>query len=115
MKHTSIVTLILVGIFLLSQVTGLWIVDKYINHPSSERAGEVVWNDLPYNFERPPVQNKTSSFVPQEVALALAVFVSVWKMFRPNIFIHNISELFIYGGLAAIFVPMLNIYAAVLL
>ena len=160
MKHTSIVTLILVGIFLLSQVTGLWIVDKYINHPSSERAGEVVWNDLPYNFERPPVQNKTSSFVPiaiaiiigtllvlwliklgkpwilrlwffgvialtlsfsfaafvpQEVALALAVFVAVWKMFRPNIFIHNISELFIYGGLAAIFVPMLNIYAAVLL
>lgn len=160
MKHTSAVTLILVAVFLLSQATGLWIVDKYINHPSSEQAGEVVWNDLPYHFERPPVQNRTSSFipiviaiiigtllvlwlirlrkpwilrlwffgvvaltlsfsfaafVPQGVALALAVFVAVWKMFRPNIFIHNISELFIYGGLAAIFVPMLNIYAAVLL
>jgi len=28
-----------------------------------------------------------------------------WKVFKPNVLVHNITEVFVYGGLAAIFVP----------
>ncbi len=49
------------------------------------------------------------------VALVLALIFGLWKTFRPNIFIHNFTELFIYGGLAAIFVPILNIFYAYIL
>ena len=38
--------------------------------------------------------------------------LTVWKLFKPNIIIQNLSEVFIYGGLAAILVPMLNLFAA---
>jgi presenilin-like A22 family membrane protease len=48
----------------------------------------------------------------QYVALALAVILAVWKIFRPNIFVHNITEIFVYGGLAAIFVPIINLISA---
>jgi len=51
-----------------------------------------------------------SAFIPQMVAFALAIFLGVYKIFRPTIIIHNLTEIFIYGGLAAIFVPILNIY-----
>ena len=37
-------------------------------------------------------------------AVILAFVLTVLKVFRPNIYIHNLSELFIYGGLASIFV-----------
>lgn len=51
-----------------------------------------------------------SAFIPQMVAFVLAIFLGVYKIFRPTIIIHNLTEIFIYGGLAAIFVPILNIY-----
>ncbi len=160
MKHSSQITLILVVVFLLSQVVGLLIVDKYIDHTTSAELGKTTFKELPYHFERPPVENSSTSFIPiaialligtllvlwlitlnkpwilrgwlflvvvlmlsfafaafihPMIALGLAIAVSLWKMFRPNIFVHNISELFIYGGLAAFFVPSLNVFAALML
>ncbi len=57
-----------------------------------------------------------ASFIPAAAALAASIGLAAWKTFRPNIYVHNITEVFIYGGLAAIFVPMLNIlYATILL
>ncbi len=50
-----------------------------------------------------------SSFAPMPVALAMAVALGAWKILRPNIIIHNVTELFMYGGLAALFAPMLNV------
>ncbi len=55
------------------------------------------------------------SFFSETIAIVLAALFALWKVFRPNIYVHNLTELFIYGGLAAIFVNMLNILAAVLL
>jgi presenilin-like A22 family membrane protease len=49
------------------------------------------------------------------IALALALAIGIWKIFRPNVFIHNITELFIYGGLAVVFVPLFNILSVVFL
>ena len=48
-------------------------------------------------------------------ALGVASVLAIWKVFKPNIFIHNFTELFIYGGLAAIFAPLLNITRASIL
>ena len=37
------------------------------------------------------------------------------KIFKPNFWIQNLTELFIYGGLAAIFVPFFNIWSVSIL
>jgi presenilin-like A22 family membrane protease len=54
----------------------------------------------------------TSSFV---VTLVFAAYVGWLKMASNDIFIHNLSEIFIYGGIAALFVPWLNVTAAIVL
>ncbi|MFH1332404.1 MAG: presenilin family intramembrane aspartyl protease [archaeon] len=56
-----------------------------------------------------------SSFTNQMVALGIAIVLAVFKVFFRNIIIHNITELFIYGGLAAIFVPLFGILSISLL
>ncbi len=48
-------------------------------------------------------------------ALILAAGLALWKVYRPGIIIHNFTELFIYGGLAVIFVPVMNIWAGIIL
>lgn len=55
------------------------------------------------------------AFMHQYLALALGVILSFYKVYRPNFYIHNLTEIFLYGGLAAIFVPIMNIYAAIIL
>jgi presenilin-like A22 family membrane protease len=56
-----------------------------------------------------------AAFIPQVIAIGLAVLVAVLKIYRPNFLIHNLSEVFIYGGLAAIFVPIMNVFAVIVL
>jgi len=159
MKHTLKITIILVTIFFITQVMGLLIIDKYIDHTASKEAGEIQFKNLPLGIERPPIDNTTSfiyiiiailigtglvlliikfkkirlwkswyflsvlitlimafgAFVQQSIAVVLALILSVWKIFKPNTIIHNLTEIFIYGGLAAIFVPIMNIFAAFML
>jgi len=50
-----------------------------------------------------------------EIALAVSVPLTFYKIFKRNIIIHNATELLIYPGLAAVFVPILNIWTAVIL
>ncbi|HIH37585.1 hypothetical protein J4460_04520 [Candidatus Woesearchaeota archaeon] len=54
-------------------------------------------------------------FIPEHAALLLAIILACWKIFRPNPWIHNFTELFIYAGLAAIFVPIMNISSIIIL
>ena len=62
------------------------------------------------------LQIALAAFLPSSVSLALAAFLGFFKVFRPNVYVHNFTELFVYAGLAAIFVPILNVlYAFVLL
>ncbi len=56
-----------------------------------------------------------ASFIPATAAFVLSFVFSMWKVFRPNVVVHNLTEVFIYGGLAAIFVPIMNMAAAFLL
>jgi presenilin-like A22 family membrane protease len=48
------------------------------------------------------------AFIPSLYALILALVLAAFKILKPNVYIHNLTELFIYGGLAAIIVPLFN-------
>lgn len=57
----------------------------------------------------PPIKN--ASLIILIVTLPLAFF----KIFKRNFFVHNITELFIYPGIAAVFVPLLNLWTLIAL
>ncbi|MCG8699000.1 MAG: hypothetical protein MI922_13175 [Bacteroidales bacterium] len=42
------------------------------------------------------------------IALAIAIPLSFLKIFHPNVYVHNTTELLIYPGIAAVFVPILT-------
>jgi len=48
-------------------------------------------------------------------ALIIAFPLAFFKIYRRNILVHNFTELLIYPGIAAVFVPILNIYTAIAL
>jgi len=48
------------------------------------------------------------AFISNLAAAAFGFILAYLKVFRPSIVIQNFTELFVYGGLAAIFVPILN-------
>jgi|SRR3989338_2646635 len=48
----------------------------------------------------------------QMLAFVLAFPLAFYKIFLPNKITHNLTELLIYPGIAAVFVPILNIWAA---
>lgn len=50
--------------------------------------------------------------MPGSFAAVLGFLLAAMRMWRPTLLVHNFTELLIYGGLAAIFVPILNIFAA---
>ncbi|MCS7134545.1 MAG: presenilin family intramembrane aspartyl protease [Candidatus Pacearchaeota archaeon] len=53
---------------------------------------------------------------PAEIlALPIALILTFWKVKKRNLIAHNISELFVYPGLAVIFVPILNVLASSIL
>jgi len=56
-----------------------------------------------------------AAFINKSLAAIIALIVSMLKLYKPNIIIQNLSEIFIYGGLAAIFVPVINLFAAFML
>jgi len=158
MKHTLKVTLFLVFLFFIAQVVGLLITSAYMDSEAIEE-GEVRFADLPYDIERPPIEERSSfvfiltailigtvlvlllirfkktmlwkiwfflavvlslsiafsAFMDALIAFILSLVLAVYKIFKPNILIHNITEVFVYGGLAAIFVPIMNLFAVFVL
>ncbi len=52
-----------------------------------------------------------SAFMWTTVAVVLALGLGVWKIFKPNFYVQTVTELFSYGGLAVIFVPLLNLWS----
>ena len=158
MKHSLPITLLILGIFLLAQFIGIFILYKYIDPEQSAQEGKTVFKELPIG-ERPPVEEKTSfipvilavligtvillilikyklafiwklwflmaavitltvaftAFISTAIAFGLALVLGIWKVLKPNVIVHNCTELFIYGGLAAIFVPLFNLFSVIIL
>ncbi|MBS3151090.1 hypothetical protein J4443_01785 [Candidatus Woesearchaeota archaeon] len=175
MKHTLGITIILIILFLLTQIVGLKIVSNYITVQDVVKkeiviedgrevvkefiVKEEVFEELPYGIERPDMKEKTSylqivfaliiattlalillklqalrlwklwfflsvfftlliafnAFVNQFFALVIALILAGLKTFKNNMYIHNFSELFIYGGLAVIFVPVVNVVSMIVI
>lgn len=46
------------------------------------------------------------TFINHNIAFAIGLLMAFFKVVRPNIWVHNVSEVLIYGAMGAIFVPM---------
>jgi presenilin-like A22 family membrane protease len=158
MKHDFKVTLILVFIFLVSQIAGLYIINQNLELNQDPKTGVLneSTHELPAGMERPDVDEDFSwlfifgaiiigtimvlilvrfkqkklwklwylSAVVMCITISFSIFfggliaficgiiLGIWKVFRPNFYVHNLTEIFIYGGIAAIFVPIINIPSA---
>ena len=67
-----------------------------------------------YAFEKlaPFVINPSwAFFIPFAIALPLAYI----KIYKKDFLIHNLTELFVYPGIAAVFVPILNVWTIIIL
>lgn len=51
-------------------------------------------------------------YLPTAGAVILGIALAIWRIFRPNPIIHNLSEMFIYTGMAILILPLLNLYSA---
>lgn len=150
------ITVILIAIFFLAQVVGLFTLNQYYKVTPT---GEIEYKDLPMSIERPEVEEKVAAiyiavgiligtvlllllikirskliskiwfalaifiglviafgaYIDERIAIVLALIVAVWKVFKPNVFVSNLAEIFVYGGIAVIFHKMLGIFSVVVL
>ena len=171
MKHNWKITALLIGMFLVTQIIGLIVINAY-----TPRIEKVVINgieqnislspQLPYGMQ-PPEMPKGTSLVTIIISFAIAIFVifllskfkakwflkiwffavvvlalgitlyalffylkipygaliallialplAIYKIFKQHILIHNLTELMIYPGIAAVFVPILNVWTIIIL
>ncbi len=56
-----------------------------------------------------------AAFMPKLMAVIISFLLTWVKVYKPEVIIHNLTEIFVYGGLAAIFVPIINLSAAFIL
>ncbi|MFH1307356.1 MAG: presenilin family intramembrane aspartyl protease [archaeon] len=172
MKHNAKVTLILVAMFIVTQLIGLAVIHAYtpviteiVNQTTGEKQNVSIGPVLPYNLE-PPETEPEISLISIVIGMTIAVllilvlmkikavtFLRLWfflviaiaigvsfnaslqnyfqfsaiialvislplaffKVFKRNIIVHNFTELLIYPGIAAIFVPILTLWSIILL
>lgn len=175
MKHSFLVTLILVSIFFFAQVLGLVIVRQYVDLTASAQQGETVIDEAAYlqtGIAPPHIEEKSYSFLyilgavllgtilillvikfrqvmiwklwfflsvvltllmafspfidtflskvgfgmyAFSVTIIFALILAYLKVYKPNIYIHNFTELFIYGGLVTIIFPLFNLFSITIL
>jgi len=159
MKHTLQITIILITLFLLTQVVGLATVNKYIE--VEKKDGNIVINHKDTILgPQPEIEAKSYSAIPIVIAILigtvimlllvrfrlgklwklwfffavlmtlavsfniyiarayaviLALILALIKVLKPNIIIHNLTEIFVYTGLTIIILPFLNITSAITL
>lgn len=173
MKHKLIITIILLSMFLVTQVIGLFVVSIYapteqtiINLETGEKENITTALQIPYGMSAPEEFDKTTNLTSLILSFTIAILlifflikykwkflIKIWffsviaislsisfislmqknipgiewlilivtiplsffKIYKPNIYIHNFTELFIYPGIAVIFVSMLNIWTSLIL
>jgi presenilin-like A22 family membrane protease len=154
MKHKLQITLILISMFLIAQVIGLFVVHATEDslpfglQETSEEEGtpgflsiifafifafalifilmKYKWKlviriwflvviTLALGISTYAMLSQTSLNNIQQIAILIAVPLALLKIFYPNVYIHNITELLIYPGIAAVFVPILTPITAIAL
>tara|TARA_Y100000310_G_C20678973_1_gene814755 strand:- start:1781 stop:2722 length:942 start_codon:yes stop_codon:yes gene_type:complete len=170
MKHPKKLTLLLITLFFVTQIIGLFVISAYapittqITNEQGELVNKTSYN-LPYGTEPPSDIDPKSTVISIVIALVLAITIifilmkfnaavllkiwlfavmtlamgitfnaflqdlkyasllalaiaiplAVFKVFKRNLLVHNITELLIYPGIAVIFVPLLSIWTTILL
>jgi len=173
MKHNIKITIILLSMFLITQLIGLAVINAYspkiftiYNETTGKYENVTIQTELPYGMQPPemkPESSLTSIIIAFIIALSIIFllmkikaiwFLRLWlffivlialsitlnaaisrfnlplsvyvplilafplafyKIFKRNLLIHNLTELLIYPGIAAIFVPVLNLWSVILL
>lgn len=155
MKHTWNIVIVLISLFLLTQIVGLATINKYIK-PKEINGTIVIKHEDTILGPQPEIEKKSYSFIPITVAVLIGTllvlllikfnlgkfwkvwfFLSVWitltvsfdvyitrwvavvlalilafgKVFKPNVFVHNFTEIFIYTGITIIIIPFLNLFS----
>lgn len=163
MKHSKKVMIIILAMFIVTQLIGLYVINYYspVKVVDSVQTNITSPNSLPFNLEPPPEANQANvlqtllyiipsfviailiffiltrfkaefvlkawffivviialatsliSFLPSStlffiIALVVAIPLAFFKIYKRNFFIHNLTELFIYPGIAAVFVALLS-------
>lgn len=163
MKHNLKITGLLIGMFLIAQLIGIFVIHAYqpeIKQVVDENGTvtNVTAYNLPYGMAPPEEINPGISLISILIAFVIAIvlmlvlmriraefFLRAWfffvvsvaiaitlnsfiigatyssiialivavplaflKIFKRNIIVHNVTELVIYPGIAAIFVPIVN-------
>ena len=169
MKHNLKITFILLGMFLITQFIGVYVVNNYSSVKVIQgNVEEVASPDLPFGLETPKLEATgefnwalTSIIFSFMIAVFLLLFltklnaeffIKLWfffvivialgiffntiipdvkykvlyllaislplsfiKIYKRDFFVHNTTELFVYPGIASVFVPLLNIYTIIVL
>ena len=55
---------------------------------------------------------KLHFFYDYDFAIVLGLIFALWKIFRPNIIVHNLTEVLMYSGIALILVPIFDLFWA---
>jgi len=159
MKHTLQITMILVLIFFISQLTGLVTINKYIQIDIIDGKPVVSHPDTVLG-PPPDIEDKSLTFIPivltilvgtafifvlmyfrlgniwkywflfavivtmsvsfgvyinPFIAFIIALILGLIKVFKPNVFVHNFTEIFIYTGITIVILPFLNLFSAFML
>ncbi|MEM4260381.1 MAG: presenilin family intramembrane aspartyl protease [Candidatus Woesearchaeota archaeon] len=153
MKHDLPITLLLIFIFVVSQLVGLILINIDIKEVASINGSLTVVHSEPI-IPRPETSGVESFFylaigifigtvivlllarfnkfriwkywfliaVFLAVSIALGVFIptvyafvvgfilALWKILKPNIIIHNLTEVLMYAGIAVLIVPIFNMF-----
>ncbi len=144
MKHKLKTTLILLGLFLLTQFIGLFIVNHYNTNglPAAFESQEVSFFSLLPSFIFAILLILLLMKYKQKIimriwftlvviialyltfnaffglgylALFMALIFAFLKVFKPTNQIHNFTEILIYPGIAAVFVPILGVFSVLVL
>ncbi len=166
-KHPPLITLIILLVFVLSQVVGVFVVSAYVDVQKTQETGEVAWQELPpiagVPLERPDVPADWSlvyvivavlvgtcillvlirfkrkmtwkvwfflailiglyiafgAFVAPVIAGLLALALAIVKVIPAKntamVVLYNVVEVFLYGGIAALLVPIFNMWSIIAL
>jgi presenilin-like A22 family membrane protease len=159
MKHTWRVTVILLGVFILSQLIGLSLIAAGAHVGVDAEGNRIVQHDDTALGARPETTGfasftyilvgvivgtlvllvliyfrlllvwklwffsavwlaSTSSLgaiLPTWIATIIALVLAAWKIWRPNVWIHNITEVLVYSGIALLIAPIFNLFYMALL
>jgi len=149
MKHRTGITLIILGMFILTQFMGLFVINIYnqnglpaylINEETSpaslipsliftiliimllmkykQKIVMRIWFILVViialflSFNAILIK---LGFNLWYLALCIATILALLKLFKPNKYLHNLTELLIYPGIAAIFISVLTVWSIIIL